>query len=214
MLINVQDQRIKLLSEHAVFVPRSSSLILSDVHLGKAATFQAQGIPVPEGDDDTDLTRISKLVSQTQARQLIIAGDLLHSPTGVSPALVSKLDTWINHCSAKVVLVRGNHDRRSFAAHPMKSVASLDLDGLHVVHDPDDASDVPSICGHLHPVIHISDKPRTSLRLPCFWISEDRLILPSFGTFTGGHPITPGKNDRVFTALKDRVVELPQKCWK
>ena len=214
MLITHQGHKIELLSEHAAFLPKHSALVLSDVHLGKATTFQAHGLPVPEGDDTADLTRISRLVKTTKAQQLIIAGDLLHSPSGVSPALISQLETWMNQCSAKITLVLGNHDQRALRAHPMESVPSLELDGLHIIHDPADATEGFSICGHLHPVIRVKDKPRSHLRTACFWLTEHTLILPSFGTFTGGHPIEPTSKDRIFAPLNDRVVELPPSYWK
>ena len=89
MIISHQDHRIELLSERAIFLPDHSALVLSDVHLGKAASFQAHGLPVPEGDDLVDLTRISHLLEITQARELVIVGDLLHSPRGISPQLIS-----------------------------------------------------------------------------------------------------------------------------
>ena len=40
------------------------------------------------------------------------------------------------------------------------------------------------------------------------------VVSPSFGTFTGGHPIRPAAKDRIFTPLNDRIVELPASYWK
>ncbi|MDE0861785.1 MAG: ligase-associated DNA damage response endonuclease PdeM [Akkermansiaceae bacterium] len=214
MLITHQGHQIELLSEHAVYLPAHSALVLSDVHLGKAATFQAHGLPVPAGDDEADLARISKLIEKTGAQKLIIAGDLLHSPHGVSPALINHLETWMSQCSARITLILGNHDRRALRAHPMESVPFLDFDGLRIIHDPAHASTGFSICGHLHPVIRVKDSPRSHLRTACFWLSESSLILPSFGTFTGGQPIKPISPDRIFAPLNGRVVELPVACWK
>lgn len=41
------------------------------------------------------------------------------------------------------------------------------------------------IVGHLHPVARISVRGR-SMRRRCFAGTEQRLILPAFGSFTGG----------------------------
>lgn len=214
MLITPQGHRLELLSEHALFLPQHSTLVLSDVHLGKAATFQAHGLPVPEGDDAADLQRIDQLIEKKQAERLIIAGDLLHSPSGTSSKLIEQLKRWMEQCSAEITFVRGNHDVRAFKTHSIASVFALDLDGISIIHDPADTNESFSICGHLHPVIQIKDKRRRRLRTPCFWLSEERLILPSFGTFTGGHPIQPKPTDRLFAPLNSRVVELPSSCWK
>lgn len=214
MLITHQGHKIELLSEHAIFLPQHSALILADVHLGKATTFRAHGLPVPEGDDAADLTRINDLLEKKNAQQLIIAGDLLHSPSGVSPALISQLETWMKQCSSEITLVLGNHDQRALRAHPMKNASSLEFNGLHIIHDPADATEKFSICGHLHPVIRVKDKPRSQIRTACFWLTDKALILPSFGTFTGGHPIKPAAKDRIFIPHKGRVVELPPSYWK
>jgi len=214
VLITHLGHKIELLGEHAVLLPDHSALVLADVHLGKATTFQAHGLPVPEGDDMADLARIRQLVEKTKARQLIIAGDLLHSPGGVSPTLISQLEHWMKECPAKITLVLGNHDQRALHAHHLESVPTLALDGIHIIHDPADATGVFSICGHLHPVIRVKDTPRGHLRTPCFWLTESTLVLPSFGTFTGGHPIKPASPDRIFAPLNGRVVELPPTYWK
>lgn len=214
MLISHLGHQIELLSEHAIFLPDHSVLVLSDVHLGKAAAFQAHGLPVPEGDDSTDLARISHLLEKTQAQELVIAGDLLHSPSGVSEKLIAQLETWMNQCPAKITLVLGNHDQRALKDYHMVNVPMLKLGEIQIIHDPADASDLFCICGHLHPVIRLKDRPRGHLRTPCFWLRDQVLILPSFGTFTGGHPIQPTPKDRVFSPLNGRVVELPSSCWK
>lgn len=46
----------------------------------------------------------------------------------------------------------------------------------------------PYAAGHLHPVARIS-APGERLRLPAFVIEEAGIILPAFGSFTGGAPV-------------------------
>jgi len=195
----------------------SGALIVADVHLGKSATFRAKGLPVPEGDNEQDLGRLLESISRTSATRLVVAGDLIHAPAGKTPATLSAIESFLESCPVPVTLVLGNHDRNSGplpADWGIEVVPCLDLDGWHIVHDPAEASeDRPSIAGHWHPAIRIPDGKRTSLRLPCFWLRENSLVLPSFGSFTGGQVIQPLPSHRVFTALRDKVVELPQSLW-
>jgi metallophosphoesterase superfamily enzyme len=44
-----------LLPEKAVFWPAQGMLIIADIHFGKAASFRAQGIPVPRGTTTENL---------------------------------------------------------------------------------------------------------------------------------------------------------------
>lgn len=205
---------LTLLPESAAWHGPTRTLVVADVHLGKAAAFRAGGIPVPEGDDCNDLARLATLVGRHQAARLVVAGDLFHAPTGLTPALESRLAEFLTTISIPLILTTGNHDAklRSLPGG-ITAMPHLDLtaDGPRVVHDPADAT-LPGrfhIAGHLHPVIRIRDGRRTSLRLPCFWQQPNLVVLPAFGSFTGGATITPARGDRVFTGLRDRIVEIP-----
>lgn len=205
-------QPLALLPEGAAFDPASSALIVADVHLGKSAAFRAQGLPVPEGDTERDLSRLVKLTEATGAKRLVIAGDLFHAPAGVTPEIESALRSFFATLSVPVDLIRGNHDAklRQLPAG-MKASPALDLGGLRILHDPKDADDARlHLAGHWHPVVKIPDGKRTSLRLPCFLYRNRTLILPSFGSFTGGAIIPPESGDRTFVALRHSVIELPR----
>jgi DNA ligase-associated metallophosphoesterase len=209
---------LELLPDHAVHHPDSGSLVVADLHLGKAGAFRAHGLAVPDGDDARDLGRLRRLVDQTRAAKLIIAGDLFHSSSPAMPAVLDRLARWCDDCPAEPTLVIGNHDRRAIskAKLPFESAESLDLGPIRVVHDPGDSSAGPSLtlCGHLHPVIRIRDGKRTSIRNACFWLAGNTLTLPAFGSFTGGRIIHPGPGDRIFIPIRDRIAEVPPECWK
>lgn len=207
MQITHQGHHFELLSERALFLPEHAALILSDVHLGKAATFQAQGMAVPKGDDEKDLARISRLIADSSAQQLIIAGDLLHSRLG---NVTDLLTTWIKNTTIPITLVMGNHDARALRGKlPLEIVDHLQIDALSIVHDPADAGENFTISGHLHPAIRIEDGPRSVIRCECFWLQENALILPAFGTFTGGQVVKPIEGHRLFIPLNGRTVEIP-----
>jgi hypothetical protein len=60
------------------------------------------------------------------------------------------------------------------------------------------------MAGHVHPAYVLSTRV-DSLRLPCFVAGATRMILPSFGAFTGGHVITPEPGEKVFVSAGDAV---------
>lgn len=202
---------IQLLPEGAAFLPTTATLIIADVHLGKSATFRARGLPVPEGDTELDLTRIRNLVHETHSEHLIIAGDLFHAPAGVTEELAELLGDFIASLVVPLTLISGNHDAK-LKQLPAGLIAlnHLDVGALRILHDPKDASqDHLNIAGHWHPMVRIPDGKRTSLRLPCFLFRNNTLVLPSFGSFTGGAIMEPEPGDRFFVPLRGQVVELP-----
>ena len=208
---------LTLLPESAVWHGPSRTLVAADIHLGKAAAFRAGGIAVPEGGDADDLDRLAALVAKHDAARLVIAGDLFHAPAGVTSELLEMLAGFLKTTAIPLMLAMGNHDVKIPRLPPgVRPVGSVDLSarGPRVVHDPADAD--PScfhIAGHLHPVVRLRDGRRTSLRLPCFWRRGNLLVLPAFGTFTGGSVITPADGDGIFAALRDRVVAIPRSAW-
>lgn len=217
-LVDPGHPSLTLLPEAAAWHSPSRTLIVADVHLGKSAAFRAQGVPVPDGDDAHDLNRLANLVVRENPARLVIAGDLFHAPSGITPELVSLLAGFLEKIRIPMILTLGNHDAkiRTLPAG-ITDVPHHDLaiGGPRVIHDPADAT--PGhfhLAGHLHPVIRIRDGRRTSLRLPCFWRNENRLVLPSFGSFTGGSIITPIRGDAVFTEMRGQVVEIPPALWR
>ncbi len=215
MNIPILNQTIALLPGKAVLLP-DRSLVVADLHLGKATAFQAKGLAIPEGDSDADLNRLGTICEQAGATRLLINGDLFHSPAGLSEEIERLLETWLTTLSIPVQLIIGNHDaklrRLPTALNP---VESIDAAGFHIVHDPADApAGRPAICAHWHPVARIADGKRTSLRLPCFLLRGSSLVLPAFGTFTGGAILDREKGDRVFVAPGDRVIEVPDELLR
>lgn len=210
MKIQIQTQTIDLLPQGAVLLD-DGTLVVADLHLGKASAFQARGLAIPEGDSDADLKRLKELCIWHEATRLVINGDLFHSPAGLTPEISRLLETWINDMPVPVELTLGNHDRKIPHIPPALSPAPfLDYAGLHIVHDPADAPEgIPAVTAHWHPLVKIADGKRTSLRLPCFLVRGNRVVQPSFGSFTGGQVIGPEEGDRFFVYPGDDVVEVP-----
>lgn len=187
------------------------SLLVADLHLGKATAFQARGLAIPEGDSAADLDRLRTICEQVAATRILINGDLFHSPAGISPEIEQLLESWLASLAIPVQLILGNHDRaiRRIPAW-LNPVASLEAAGFWLVHDPADAPPGrPTIAAHWHPVAKIADGRRSSLRLPCFLLRGELLVLPAFGSFTGGVVIPPEPDDRFFVAPAERVIEVP-----
>jgi uncharacterized protein len=206
---------ISILPEGGVLLASTLTLIVADVHLGKAAVFRSRGLPVPEGDTERDLLRLVTLVRNHHARHLVIAGDLFHAQAGITSGLRTALTSFLNELEIPVTLVVGNHDAKiSGLPAGLECVPHLDLETIRIVHDPAHASGGQlHISGHLHPVVKIPDGKRTWLRLPCFLFRDQTLVLPAFGSFTGGAVLSPAAGDRIFAAVREQMVEIPLVLW-
>lgn len=210
MLLHLSGCPVTLLPGLGVLL-EDRTLVVADLHLGKATAFQARGLAVPEGDSAADLERLALVAAAAQASRIVINGDLFHSPAGLTPAIKSTLTRWLAEMPIPVQLVTGNHDAKlpRLPAY-LRAVDSLDCCGLRIVHDPADPKyDMPRICAHWHPYARISDGKNTSLRLPCFLYRRQTLVIPAFGQFTGGQILAAEEGDRYFVFPAGRIIEVP-----
>lgn len=204
----------------AVWRPSSSTLYIADLHIGKASAFARGGIPLsPEVLERTtaaDLARLSTLIATHAAHRVVILGDLLHAPAGRDPRTLEQLTNWRHaHAGVEVTLVRGNHDHGAGDPPPESGIRCIDGpsddDALRLAHFPDPLpSGFPTLAGHLHPSIRVwAAGGGDAARRPCYWLSNNQLVIPAFGGFTGTAGINPRPDDRVFVQAGDELVEVP-----
>jgi len=210
---------IVLLPGRAAYLPATATLLVADLHLGKAATFRSQGIPVPEGSAQKDLARLALLVAATRARRLVVLGDLFHARSGCTAEVFAEFTAARDRfATTEVLLVAGNHDR-SVGRLP----AGLGIDAVlrthdeppfHFVHEPGtplpetDRDEPFTIAGHLHPVIPLVSPSGDRLTDRCFLAEPGLLVMPAFGSFTGGHRVRPTDRARVWIARDDGVADV------
>jgi DNA ligase-associated metallophosphoesterase len=188
-----QGHQLQLLGAKAIWDPPRGVLLLADLHLGKAETFQAHGIPLPSDGDLETLNALIALAAQWPCEQVIVLGDLVHSRIGVTAELRQKLAALPELLGCPLRLIGGNHDRDSWIAG-LQQEPSQALGPWWLSHEPEPRQGMLNLCGHLHPVALVG-RGNNRLRLPCFSLDaqRQRLALPSFGRLTGGHPAAQGE---------------------
>jgi DNA ligase-associated metallophosphoesterase len=203
-------------AEGALFWPREEALLVADLHLEKASWFARLGQFLPPYDSHATLSALGAAVEQTGAKRLFCLGDSFHDRFGCDrlPAsarallaeLTDRLDwTWIV----------GNHDP-GFADHCGGTLEEeVELAGIILRHEAvrDDAR--PEISGHFHPKLRLQLKGRHVSRR-CFVMSPTKIILPAFGSLTGGldahHPEilgSVGANAAALVPVSDRLLRFP-----
>lgn len=207
--IELAGERILLLPQKAVYWPLHKMLVIADIHFGKAASFRAQGVPVPRGTTSQNLAGLDALMALHQVEQIVFLGDFLHARAAHASATVAAMLAWrLRHPALRLVLVRGNHDRH--AGDPARSLGIEMVDEPFTIgtfsfcHHPDIAAPGYVMAGHVHPVFRLSSR-LDSLRLPCFLTGPTRMILPSFGAFTGGFVIAPVAGEHVYVSSGEAV---------
>ena len=191
MIIHEQEitwaaQKLTLTNQKAIYWEKQKTLILSDLHLGKAAHFRRHGIPIPSQIHHKDLGILEKLILHYQVDKVIIVGDLIHANQNGE---VLDFKNFLQHFKeVQFLLIKGNHDRIAERKILDLGIAgiydSYELDGLCFVHEPQPCEG-KLISGHIHPGVTVRLPTNKHFRLPSFVVSEDMIILPAFSRFTG-----------------------------
>lgn len=212
--IPVAGETLIPLPDRALLWPRERSLIVADVHLGKAAAFRRAGVPVPSGATRNDLARLDVLIAEHAPQRLLVLGDLFHAQlTAEEPAIAAIGDFRARHAQLRITVIQGNHDRR---IERLPAAWRLEWIGgaLHqapfvFAHQPEPDARGFVLAGHIHPVVSLRSR-RDAARLPVFWFrhADGVGVLPSFGSFTGGYPVAPAKDDDIIAVTPDGLVTL------
>jgi DNA ligase-associated metallophosphoesterase len=200
----------------ALFRPAREALLVADLHLEKASWFARLGQFLPPYDSHATLTALAAEVEQTGATRLYCLGDSFHDRFGCDrlpadarallTALTDRLDwTWIV----------GNHDP-GFADHCGGRLADeVETGGIVLRHEAVRGDPRPEISGHFHPKLRLHLKGRNVSRR-CFVVSATKLIMPAFGSLTGGldahHPEilgSVGKDAAALVPVSDRLLRFP-----
>ena len=174
-------ETLHLLPSGGLFWPARATLAVSDLHLGKSERLARRGgTLLPPYETQATLEKLDRDLEATGATTVICLGDSfddLAAADGIEEAcrlwlirLMAGRDwTWIT----------GNHDP-----------GPIDLGGSHRaelklqpftfrhIAEPTERAE---ISGHYHPKASLSGRSR-----PCFLADAQRLILPAYGTYTGG----------------------------
>lgn len=201
----------KLHNHKALFWPEKNALLLSDIHLGKLSHFRSNGINIPTHGELDNLMRLQELILLYDPTDIYILGDLFHS---------KKNETWSDlkvfieaFRPIRFTLIAGNHDildKSIYYEAGLNLVSNeLNCSGIHLIHDhkhlPDD---IWSISGHIHPGVILKGPGKQRVKMPCFWVTDKKLILPAFGLFTGLFMVKVKTEDRVFVILDQSVKEV------
>ena len=170
----------------ALWLEASRTLIVADLHLEKASAHAARGTMLPPYDTRETLERLAVAMERYDPAIVVALGDSLHD-RGAAQRISSRdlAGLEILQEDRRWIWVTGNHDPEIAGKLGGEVVDALAVGGLRLVHIPTPGRATHEIAGHLHPAARLSLYGH-ALRRPCFIGNRLRLVLPAFGTFTGG----------------------------
>ncbi len=184
-------EEFRLTTSRALYWPRQEALLVADLHLEKASSFAQHGQMLPPYDSRATLERIADTMRETGARRIITLGDNFHDGDGtqrLEPYAAGMLEAMTR--AFDWIWITGNHDEEMHRAFGGTLADEIELGGLILRHMARRGEQRPELSGHFHPKMRVKVRQRHISR-PCAVVSNcdhaaDRMILPAFGSLTGG----------------------------
>jgi uncharacterized protein len=192
-------ERWRATPEGALFWPRCRVLLVADLHLEKASWFAAHGQMLPPYDSRATLTALDSIATRLDPAEIWCLGDSFHDRAGqnrldrVSVMILERLAA--RH---RWLFIAGNHDGLPGGQWGTGSVDEIVCDDLVFRHEHQPADPRPQMSGHFHPKTMVPMRGR-NVRRACFACGERALILPAFGSLTGGLDIDDPAIASLFT---------------
>ncbi len=181
----LQGAALVALPSGALWWPSEAALAVSDLHLGRSERYARRGgALLPPYETQDTLHRLDADIQATGARTVLCLGDSFDD-LAAADALQETARLWLTRLMAgrRWLWVEGNHDPGPIDL-PGSHLAVARLGPLTFRHmsEPDERGE---ISGHYHPKFTLSARGYRVTR-PCFLIDRARVILPAYGTYTGG----------------------------
>lgn len=181
-----QGETLTLDRSGALYVEAQNILVFSDLHFEKGSSFVRRGLTLPPYDSRKTLSRMQEVIARYRPQTILALGDSFHDNAARERLDDQEVATIRAITTAHdFIWVLGNHDPEPPEDLGGKIAGEVSLGGLMLRHEPEPGAAPGEIIGHFHPCAAIRSRGR-HLRRPCFVTDGMRLVLPSFGAYTGG----------------------------
>jgi DNA ligase-associated metallophosphoesterase len=178
------------LPQGALYWPVRRALLVADLHFEKASWFARSGQMLPPYDSVATLSDLGAIVAALDPAEIWCLGDSFHDSAGCE-RLSTEAQTTLRALTTATrwTWITGNHDLYARAGLVDRCggevVYEALVDGLLLRHEADPTELRPELSGHFHPKLRVRLRGRSVSRR-CFVASATKLVLPAFGSLTGG----------------------------
>jgi DNA ligase-associated metallophosphoesterase len=215
LVIAVNGESLLLDTSGAAFWPADATLIFADLHLEKGSSYARGRQFLPPYDTHATLLRMVAAINRFNPRRIIALGDSFHDPEAAE-RLPAEARALLAALGREFIWIAGNHDPHPPSWLGGVVAAEWSAGGLCFRHEPSEKCLPGEIAGHLHPVARVAKWGR-AVRRRCFAADGLRMILPSFGAYTGGLDVSEEAIARLFGARfhaymlgSERVYAIPR----
>jgi hypothetical protein len=181
----------------ALYWDEERLLVVSDLHLEKGSSFALRGILLPPFDTAATLAKLAAVVAHFDPRTVIALGDSFHDRDAHERLGDGDRDAIAAlQAGRDWIWLEGNHDPLPPSSLDGSVATEIAIGPITFRHEPTGA--VGEIAGHLHPKARVATRSR-GIDRRCFAGDGARIVMPSFGAYTGGLSIRDRAFAKIFT---------------
>ena len=183
-VINFNNHKFQISKEGILFWFDKQIAIIADLHLEKGSSFGPSGQFLPPYDSEETLKKIFKTIKNHKIKTIILLGDTFHDKNAfdrMSEKVFILFKSLIE--KYKVIFILGNHESK-FEIGRINFLNEYVIDDIHFIHQALPTS-IFQISGHFHPVASVKSSIK-KITAKCLLHTNNHIILPSFGQYTGG----------------------------
>ena len=183
-VINFNNHKFQISKEGILFWFDKQIAIIADLHLEKGSSFGPSGQFLPPYDSEETLNKIFKTIKNHKIKTIILLGDTFHDKNAFD-RMSEKVFILFKSLIEKyeVIFILGNHESK-FEIGRISFLNEYVIDDIHFIHQALPTS-IFQISGHFHPVASVKSSIK-KITAKCLLHTNNHIILPSFGQYTGG----------------------------
>ena len=167
----------------SMFWPKESCLIVGDLHLEKSTSYIDQGNFLPPYDTLETLSKLSNTIKEKSIKKVIFLGDVFHDSNGYKRLKLKEKSLFDKILNENTIWISGNHDF-DFIPNGLNNYILYKLNKLTFSHISC-SNNSKEISAHYHPKVTFKYMG-TKISKPCFVMDKNKIIIPAYGSYTGG----------------------------
>ncbi len=192
------NQNFSIFPNGELYWHNKNTLIISDLHFEKGSFFSETRQFIPPFDTIETLKQLTKFIDDHPVEMIIFLGDLVHDKLALQRMTREAKELFFEILkNINCFLTVGNHDDTSFLRDiGLNLTENIIIDGICFSHHPS-VDQKFSVFGHYHPKIRLKFHS-SGIWTSCFILNKKKLLMPSYGYFTGGLSIKSLEIQKLF----------------
>jgi len=180
--------------------------VFSDLHIGYEGVLKMEGAMIPKYQKKIIKKRIEEIMKRYNPEKIVIDGDFKHEFGKNLRQEWNEVSELLGFLVKKteVIIVRGNHDNfiKTIAKKfSVRVVDEYEYGNVKFVHGHKEEYAEKMIIGHEHPSLWLRDKVGAIVRLPCFLVSEELIVLPAMSPLASGTDVSSASKDEYLSPI-------------